>query len=124
MHLQVTLDDAPTTGDFNALVLAARNLIQNAIQYGPPGSTLHVSCGLDATHARLTVQDAGPGISEGEGPRLTPPFQREPGTHNPSGVGLGLALVQAIVEAHEGCLELVNCLGEGLRAELVLPRGA
>lgn len=77
---------------------------------------------MEATHARLTVQDAGPSIPEAEVPRLIQPFQRGLGTQNLSGAGLGLALVQAMTEAHGGSLELTNRLEGGLRAELVLPR--
>lgn len=124
MSLEVTLNDASTTGDLGALVLAAGNLIQNAIQYGPPGSAVHVSCGADDEVARLTVQDVGPGIPQEEMPRLTQPFQRGQGTQNLGGAGLGLALVQVIVEAHGGGLELANRAEGGLRAELVFPRRA
>ncbi|WP_216326363.1 sensor histidine kinase [Deinococcus aestuarii] len=124
VHLQVTLGNAPTTGDFDALVLAARNLIQNAIDHGSPGSTVRISCRADDEHARFTVQDAGPGIPEAEIPRLTQPFQRGQGTQHLGGAGLGLALVQAIVEAHGGRLDLANPPEGGLRAELILPRRA
>ena len=119
-RLAVTLSDAATMGDFSALVLAAGNLIQNAVKYSPPGSVIQVSCHTDTGHARLRVQDAGPGIPDGEVPRLTQPFQRGQQTGK-GGAGLGLALVQAIVEAHGGHLELTSGIELGLRAELVLP---
>ncbi|GGR17862.1 sensor histidine kinase [Deinococcus ruber] len=122
MHLQVSVEDAATSGDFNALVLAAGNLIQNAIKYSPQGSSIDVSCEVDATQVRLVVQDAGPGIPETEMPRLTQPFQRGAQTQNLSGAGLGLALVQTVMEAHGGRLELVNRPQGGLGATLVLPR--
>ena len=122
IHLQVALGDAATTGDFNALVLAAGNLIQNAIKYSPSGSSIHVSCEADEVYARLIVRDAGPGVPTADVPRLLQPFQRGPRTQGKGGAGLGLALVQAILEAHQGRLELTNRPEGGLQAELLLPR--
>ncbi|WP_424952009.1 sensor histidine kinase [Deinococcus sp.] len=122
MQLVVTLADAETTGDFGALVVAAGNLIQNAVKYSPAGSVIHVSCEADRQYARLTVQDAGPGISESEMPRLIQPFQRGPQAAGLGGAGLGLALVLAIMEAHGGRLDLRNRAGGGLKAALILHR--
>ncbi|WP_161884365.1 sensor histidine kinase [Deinococcus alpinitundrae] len=124
MRLQVTLTDAGTSGDFSALVLAAGNLIQNAINYSPPGSTIDAFCQMDSQLVRLTVRDCGPGIPEADMPRLTEAFQRGEQAQGRGGAGLGLALVKAIVEAHGGHLELVNQPRGGLRAALVLPREA
>ncbi|MBB6017095.1 sensor histidine kinase [Deinococcus radiopugnans] len=122
-RLQVTLEDAAACGDFDALVLAAGNLIQNAVRYSPPGSCVLVSCRVDATHACLSVQDAGPGIPADELPRLLQPFQRGPQQGGSGGgAGLGLALVEAIAEAHGGKLMLLTSPGGGLRAELILSR--
>ncbi|WP_161883666.1 sensor histidine kinase [Deinococcus alpinitundrae] len=122
IHLRVSVEDAATSGDFNTLVLAAGNLIQNAVKYSPQGSSIDVSCETDARQVRLLVLDAGPGIPESEMPRLTQPFQRGAQTQNLSGAGLGLALVQTILEGHGGALELANRPEGGLSATLVLPR--
>jgi signal transduction histidine kinase len=122
IHLQVSVSDAPTTGDFDALVLAAGNLLQNAIKYSFSGLPIHLSCEADAEYARLKVQDAGPGIPASDVPRLTQPFQRGSQTQGSSGAGLGLALASAIADAHGGRLELNAAPRGGLSAELVLPR--
>ena len=118
----MAVEDAATSGDFNALVLAAGNLIQNAIKYSGTGSSIDVSCELDDAQARLAVLDSGPGIPEAEMSRLTQPFQRGAQPQGLSGAGLGLALVQTVLEAHGGRLELVNRPGGGLSASLLLPR--
>ena len=119
IRLQVTADDAPTTGDFSALVLAAGNLVQNAVQHSPPGTTVQVTSGVQADQAFLTVQDAGPGIPAASVPRFLQPFQR--GEHSRGGAGLGLALVQAVITAHGGEVTLVTPPLHGLRAQLTLP---
>ena len=124
-RIEVKIQNSAVSGDFTALVLAAGNLIQNAVRYSPPGSVVLVSCEMDAQQARLSVQDQGPGIPEAEVARLVQPFQRGPNAQQTAvtgGAGLGLALVQAITEAHGGKLTLTNAPGGGLRAELVLPR--
>ena len=121
IQMRITVNDAATTGDFNALVLAAGNLIQNAIKYSPAYSVLYISADADAQHVRLSVQDAGMGILAADIPRLTQPFQRGAQAAGLSGAGLGLALVQAIVDSHGGYLELNNSVQGGLLAEMVLP---
>ncbi|GGJ76524.1 sensor histidine kinase [Deinococcus aquiradiocola] len=125
VKVQVTADDAATRGDFDALVMAAGNLLQNALRYTPRGSVVRVQSGVRGGDAHLTVQDAGPGIPEGDVPRLVRPFQRGERTaqnaDSSSGAGLGLALVQAVMTAHGGQLHLESAPLSGLRAELRLP---
>jgi signal transduction histidine kinase len=62
MQVQVTVQDSTTSGGFGALVLAAGNLIQNAVRCSPAGSVIPVPREMNAAQARLTVQDDGPGI--------------------------------------------------------------
>jgi signal transduction histidine kinase len=122
MDLQVTIVDAATQGDFGALVVAAGNLIQNALKYAQSGSSVLVRCEVDALHATLMVEDEGPGIPETEVARLTQPFQRGALAPEISGAGLGLALVQVVMDAHGGQLILSRRSAGGLSAALVLPR--
>lgn len=105
-------------GDRVALVLAAGNLVQNAVRYTPAGGLVRVSCGECGGWAVLSVEDSGPGIPAAEIPRLTQPFQR---AQTGGGAGLGLPLAEAIAEAHGGALQLRSDPGAGLRVELRLP---
>lgn len=120
VHLSVTASDAAVTGDLGALVLAAGNLVQNAVRHAPGGSAVEIRSGTGALGAHLTVQDSGPGIPEADLARLLRPFER--GQGSPGGAGLGLALVQAVVHAHGGQLSFDRPPGGGLRACVALPR--
>jgi two-component system OmpR family sensor kinase len=91
---------------------ALHNLLANAWNHGHPKETpLEVSVSVTADRARVSVRDSGPGFSEAVLPRAFEPFvmgadsARSPGAH---GMGLGLALVRRIVEAHGGTASAVN----------------
>jgi len=111
----VTLD-----GDADALRSLARNLIDNALQYGgtPPHVRVHVERAGGA--ALLVVDDAGPGIPEAERERVFDRFhRREPGRG--TGSGLGLSIVRAVARSHGGSVRLANSPLGGLRVEVRLP---
>jgi PAS domain S-box-containing protein len=80
------------------------NLIANAIQHSPAGSTVRVRIGRDEDRTpaslRCAVEDDGPGIPEEDAGRLFEPFY----TARPGGTGLGLPIAQRVVEAHGGSI--------------------
>lgn len=104
-----------------ALKRALTNLIDNAIKYGR-----QARLALQTTpHAvEIAIDDEGPGIPEAELARVFQPFYRIEGSRSreTGGVGLGLAIAQAIVAAQGGTLTLRNRAPRGLRATLTLPR--
>lgn len=99
---------------------ALSNLIGNAIAYGG-----NATAGLKIENrtAEFIVEDDGPGIPEAELSRVTQPFYRLEGSRNrdTGGMGLGLAITQAIVQSHGGELRLENRVQGGLRASIFLP---
>ena len=97
------------------------NLIDNAVKYG---TAAHVSITATARTIEIAIDDKGPGIPEDELTRVLQPFYRIEQSRNPEtgGIGLGLAITLAIVEAHGGELRLVNREEGGLRAFVVLPQ--
>ena len=99
-------------GDREALATAVRNLLDNAVKYGG-------KAWLEAeTRGRIVairVRDEGPGIAPEEQGRIFERFYRTPGdgARRVKGVGLGLALVKRIVEAHVGTVRVESELGKG-----------
>jgi len=99
---------------------ALTNLIHNALSYGARPGTVTVSVSRPGPGAvALAVEDDGPGIPEGERPRVLERFYRRPGAQG-GGAGLGLPIVAQIAEQHGSRLRLLDGPGgRGLRAELV-----
>jgi len=104
-----------------ALKRALTNLIDNAVKYG---KTAHVAISAASTSVEITIDDEGPGIAETELSRVLEPFYRveESRSRETGGVGLGLAIALAAVQAHGGELILGNRPSGGLRATIRLPR--
>lgn len=116
--------DFNVQGDRQQLEQLVRNLVDNALKYGTPGSPVTVR--LDRAQdgmARISVLDQGEGIAPEQIPHLTRRFYRtDPGRSRASGgTGLGLAIVKHIVERHRGRLNIDSDLGKGTRVVVRLP---
>jgi two-component system, OmpR family, sensor kinase len=81
------------------------NLVDNALRYAPPGTSVTASVSEEDGKVALAVVDGGPGIPASERRRVFERFHRLPGDVTP-GSGLGLAIAQAIVERHRGTIVL------------------
>ncbi|HEY6239728.1 MAG TPA: sensor histidine kinase KdpD [Burkholderiales bacterium] len=90
------------------------NLIENALKYTPAGTRIAISAEFEPEVVTVTVADEGPGIPRGLEEKLFDKFYRASPERAQSGVGLGLTICRAIVEAHGG----------GIRAENRSPHGA
>ena len=105
----------------DALAIMMRNLLDNAIRYTPPGGRICVTLGREDTHARLVVEDSGPGIPEAMRERVWERFFRPPGMESP-GSGLGLSIVRRVLELHRGSARISpGKAGRGLCVEVRLP---
>lgn len=104
-----------------ALKRVFANLIGNAVKYGD-GAEVTVT--VTERVARVTVDDRGPGIPEGELTRVFTPFYRieKSRSRDTGGVGLGLAVALSNIHAHGGEIRLENRPQGGLRATVELPR--
>jgi two-component system sensor histidine kinase KdpD len=78
------------------------NLLENSAKYTPPGSEITISARVDALELKVTVEDNGPGLPRGREEALFEKFTRGEKESAVSGVGLGLAICRAIIEAHGG----------------------
>jgi signal transduction histidine kinase len=97
------------------------NLLDNAIKYTPPGGRVEVETGLDDGEAVLTVRDTGAGIPPEELPRIWDRLYRGDASRSERGLGLGLSLVKAIVEAHGGRALAQSTPGQGSSFVVRLP---
>ncbi len=108
VELPPTDEDAvpiEVAGDEARLHQAVTNLLTNARKYTPVGTTITVAAHVDG----FEVRDDGPGFPPDLVPIAFERFSRgDPSRHREGGIGLGLALVQAIVEAHGGAVELTS----------------
>lgn len=99
--------------------LAARNLIENAVNHSPRDGAVRCRIEAEAGKVRLTVEDNGPGIPDSEMPHVTERFFR--GAHrNETGSGLGLAIVKMAAERMGGELQLQNRSQGGLSASIIV----
>ena len=107
-------------GDAVLLRLMLRNLLENASRYSPTKSIITVSLDAQGAGATLMIADQGPGINEQHRKTITDPFRRMDERYG--GSGLGLNIVQRIVQLHHGRLDLENGPeGVGLLASCWIP---
>jgi len=115
------LEKTPILADATRVRQAIANLIDNAIKYTPEGGAVTVRVGTRDDRAVLTVSDTGPGVPLGEQPRIWERLYRGDLSRSQSGLGLGLSLVRAIVEAHGGRANVANGDEGGAVFEISLP---
>jgi len=106
-------------GDRIRLKQAVSNVLRNAIEAAPEGSPVEIEVQSAAGEARLSVRDRGPGLSEAARSHLFEPLF----TEKPGGLGMGLYVARAIVEAHGGTLALETDHG-CTEATIGIPRAA
>lgn len=98
------------------------NLLENAVRYTPPGSALDIKAESSPFAVEISVADRGPGIPKGMEKLLFEKFYRVRHEAAQSGVGLGLAICRAIVEAHGGTIQAQNRSTGGAIFSFVLPQ--
>ena len=125
-NIAVTLDQpAPVELDADAIRLgqAINNLIDNALKYTPPGGSVRLAAHAEPGAAVITVSDNGPGVPALERAAVFRRLYRGDSSRSQRGLGLGLSMVKAIVEAHRGTITLDDAPGGGARFTIRLPRG-
>jgi signal transduction histidine kinase len=96
------------------------NLVGNAIKFTPEGGEITLVGSLKGDSVLFRVEDTGPGIPAEHLPRLFERFfQVEPAQRN--GIGLGLSIAKALVEAHRGVLSVESTVGQGTSFSFTLP---
>ncbi len=102
---------------------AVANLLDNAIKYTPNGGQVELTTTRAEPWASLVVKDTGVGISAEDQPRIWQRLYRSDQSRSERGLGLGLSLVKAIVEAHGGQVEVHSQVGAGSTFIIRLPNG-
>jgi signal transduction histidine kinase len=112
----------PVEGDDTLLRQLVVTLVDNALQFSPPGGRVRVRVVTSDAKARLLVEDDGPGIEEDVLPHVFERFYRgDRSRGREAGAGLGLSIASWIVEAHGGRIALRSEKGAGTTAEVELP---
>jgi two-component system sensor histidine kinase KdpD len=99
------------------------NLLENAAKYTPAGSEVRIEAEVDEKDVRLSVADNGPGLAPGSEEAIFEQFRRGERESATPGVGLGLTISRAIVEAHRGKIWAERDRSGGARFVVSLPRG-
>jgi two-component system sensor histidine kinase KdpD len=121
VHLPAELP--PVWVDATLIVQVFTNLFDNIAKYTPPGTRATLSAAVEPERdfVRVTLDDEGPGLPAGDPARLFDKFQRGSDEGTVVGVGLGLAICQAVVRAHGGEIEAQRRPGGGARLTFTLP---
>jgi two-component system, OmpR family, phosphate regulon sensor histidine kinase PhoR len=115
--------DLQLVGGRGRLLQVTDNLLSNALKYTPPGGRVSVTLRRDRDTTLLSVRDTGIGVIAADQDQVFEKFFRGRNATELAmpGVGLGLAITKAIVEAHQGSIRLTSREGEGTTVLVTLP---
>ncbi len=118
--------DSPESIEINGDPVRLRqilgNLLDNAVKYSPEGSKISVTCKLEDSWAHVLVDDQGPGVPESERERVFERLYRGDKSRGSRGLGLGLSMVQALVDSHGGTIGISDSpWSSGARFTVTIP---
>ncbi len=118
-------DSAPICrADPAAFAKIAQQLLSNAVKFTPEGGFIAAKLGrLTNGKVVFSLRDSGPGIAAQDLPRVMRPFEQTEQAQGVGGIGLGLALVDALVKSQNGSFQIDSKPGEGVTAIVTLPAG-
>ena len=122
---EVSGEAAAVMGDQRRLHQVIFNLVSNAVKYSTEGGTIQIRVKQEKHKAVLIVEDQGIGMAEEELPLIFERFYRTDlsRSRKTGGAGIGLAIVKAIVQAHQGTVTVTSKVGSGSRFTVTLPAG-
>lgn len=124
-HITITKDFAPdcqASVDPTRLSQAFANLLDNALKYTPEGGTVHLACTCGDNAVTVRIRDSGMGIPTSDQPHIWDRLYRGDKSRTQRGLGLGLSLVKAIVEAHNGTVAVTSEAGQGAEFVITVPQ--
>ncbi|MCL4417219.1 MAG: ATP-binding protein [Actinobacteria bacterium] len=108
--------------DYSQWTCVFQNLIENALTYSYPDSTIRINASYKKNEVKMLVEDSGPGISKEEHEKIFTKFYRGKSSKSTkSGTGLGLAIVKEIVRFHGGKIWVEDVIPHGARFIITLP---
>lgn len=118
--IKLSLLESQIKGDKDLLFQALANLLDNAIKFSPKGGKIIISSIADNDFYRVKISDSGVGIVKEDRDKVFTRFYRAEASRNKAGHGLGLSLVKAVIEAHNGRIDILDS-DIGLSITLSLP---
>ncbi len=114
-------DNVEVLGNEDKLMRALLNVIDNAVKFTPTNGTITLSLKKQGVSAIFFIKDTGVGISKKDIPHIFDRFYRGSGTEKTLGSGLGLSIAQALVNAHQGSIDVKSKTGNGTLVTIELP---
>jgi signal transduction histidine kinase len=121
IHVSVPAD-LTVPADRTRIRQVVANLLDNAVKYTPSGGRIDITAQDGGSEAIVSVADTGSGIAAEDLPHIWDRLYRADRSRSTRGLGLGLSLVRAIVQAHGGRVAVASAVGAGSRFELRLPK--
>ncbi len=124
-HITITTDftvDCQASVDPTRMSQAFANLLDNALKYTPDGGKVHLACRAADNTVTVTIHDTGMGIPATDQPHIWERLYRGDKSRTQRGLGLGLSLVKAIVEAHQGTVSVESEAGQGAEFVITVPQ--
>lgn len=124
-HIAITTDfasECKASVDPTRLSQAFANLLDNALKYTPEGGKVHLACHSADNTVTVTLRDTGMGIPATDQPHIWERLYRGDKSRTQRGLGLGLSLVKAIVEAHQGTGAVESEAGQGAEFTITVPQ--
>ena len=124
-RVETDLDPDLPLVEFDATLIerVLYNLLENAGKYTPDGTLIRLAATVSGDNLQVTISDNGPGLPKGQEESIFEKFTRGTRESTTPGVGLGLAISRAIIEAHDGRIWAEDNPGGGARFCFTLPLG-
>lgn len=124
IKIEAQLKKATVQGDQESLVELVSILLDNAIKYSPPGSTIDIATYMKDRYSCLRVSDKGAGVRASDLPHIFDRFYQADNARSKQtkgGYGLGLAIARQIADLHDASIEVKSTIGKGSTFTLRLP---
>lgn len=121
IEFEINLEKTDFYGNESLMFHVWNNLLSNAIKFSPDGGSIRINLSRNKKHIVYVIENDGPNISETEIEHLFNKFYQGDTSHKMEGYGLGLALVQKILDISNGYIEVDNLYPVGCRFTVYLP---